>query len=624
MSFAGSPAEFLEEVLALPRVVAESVSPDLSRVAFSWAGRGDAVDAFVTPVDGMAGPVRITSSPDDSYVVGWTPDGTEVVVAEDRAGDERTRLYAVAAAPPHARRLLTDEEPAHFLRGGRFAPDGRTLVYAANRDPATGAEIEPFLVYAHDVATGARRVVARPERPGTGAPQLDERGRRILYVRKDRDPAGTQLWCVGIDGSGDREILDAGRTAKVSGRWLADGETALLVAETPTHKRVGLLHVDSGALRWVVDDPSRDVEHAYPLRGLGGFVVVETARAVTRASIHAADGAPMEPFGGPPGTFMPLAPTPDGRWVGTFANAHHPRDVVRLSKEFPTAALSLSRGWPFTKLRPTDFAAPESISWRSVDGLEVQGWLTRTKARPSRGLVVQVHGGPTAHAEARISPFVQYMAWCGFDVLEPNYRGSTGFGLAFREKIKACHWGGLEQDDIRAGIEHLLREGIARPGRVGITGTSYGGYSSWCAITRWPREVVAAAAPICGMTDLVVDYETTRPDLRPYSEEMMGGSPATQPARYRERSPVHFVGAIRGALLVVQGARDPNVTPANLREVVAALDAARVPHEVLVFEDEGHGISRQRNQRILFARLAGFFGAAFDAAAPSPDEGRPT
>ncbi|MEY4678403.1 MAG: hypothetical protein RLZZ276_52, partial [Pseudomonadota bacterium] len=98
MSFAGSPAEFLEEILVLPRVVAESVSPDLSRVAFSWAGRGDAVDAFVTPVDGMAGPVRITSSPDDSYVVGWTPDGAEVLVAEDRAGDERTRLYAVAVA----------------------------------------------------------------------------------------------------------------------------------------------------------------------------------------------------------------------------------------------------------------------------------------------------------------------------------------------------------------------------------------------------------------------------------------------------------------------------------------------------------------------------------------------
>src|SRR5205807_8447062 len=109
--------------------------------------------------------------------------------------------------------------------------------------------------------------------------------------------------------------------------------------------------------------------------------------------------------------------------------------------------------------------------------------------------------------------------------------------------------------------------GIAEPGKVGITGTSYGGYSSWWAITHWPVEIVAAAAPICGMTDLVVDYDTTRPDLRPYSEEMMGGSPAQVPERYRERSPIHFVHQIGGHLLIVQGLRDPNVTPSNLEVV---------------------------------------------------------
>jgi dipeptidyl aminopeptidase/acylaminoacyl peptidase len=313
---------------------------------------------------------------------------------------------------------------------------------------------------------------------------------------------------------------------------------------------------------------------------------------------------------------MPLAPTADGRWVGTFVNPHHPRDVVRLSKEFPGAALSLSRGWPNTRLRPVDFSAPESIAWHSVDGLEIQGWLTRARVQPSRGLIVQVHGGPTAHTEARISPFVQYMAWCGFDVLEPNYRGSTGFGLAFRETIKQTGWGGLEQDDIRTGIEHLIREGIAVPGRVGITGTSYGGYSAWCAITRWPPETVAAAAPICGMTDLVVDYETTRPDLRPYSEEMMGGRPDQVPARYRERSPVNFADRVRGALLIVQGARDPNVTPANVAAMRAALDTAGIVYDVLEFADEGHGILKPRNQRVLYARLAAFFGDAFAAAGP--------
>jgi dipeptidyl aminopeptidase/acylaminoacyl peptidase len=116
------------------------------------------------------------------------------------------------------------------------------------------------------------------------------------------------------------------------------------------------------------------------------------------------------------------------------------------------------------------------------------------------------------------------------------------------------------------------------------------------------------------MTDLVVDYETTRPDLRPYSEEMMGGRPDQVPDRYHERSPIHFVTNIRGRLLIVQGMQDPNVTPENVRTVRAVLDAAGIPYDLLAFEDEGHGIMRPRNRKVLYRRLAGFFGAAFSEA----------
>jgi dipeptidyl aminopeptidase/acylaminoacyl peptidase len=144
-----------------------------------------------------------------------------------------------------------------------------------------------------------------------------------------------------------------------------------------------------------------------------------------------------------------------------------------------------------------------------------------------------------------------------------------------------------------------------------VTGTSYGGYSSWCAITRWPTDIVAAAAPVCGMTDLVVDYQTTRPDLRPYSEEMLGGSPEQIPQKYYERSPINFVHNIKGKLLIVQGGRDPNVTPENVRAVRAALERAGIPYELLVFEDEGHGISRPANQKTLYLRLVEFFSGAF-------------
>ena len=196
-------------------------------------------------------------------------------------------------------------------------------------------------------------------------------------------------------------------------------------------------------------------------------------------------------------------------------------------------------------------------------------------------------------------------------MLAPNYRGSTGFGLAFQESIKHDGWGGREQEDIRCGIEALIEAGAAEHGRVGVTGTSYGGYSAWWAITHYEP---AAAAPICGMTDLVLDYYATRPDLRPYSEEMMGGSPEDVPDLYRNRSPIEFVNNIKGKLLIVQGSKDPNVTQDNVQAVTKALQRENIPYELITFDDEGHGIARPKNLRVLYPRLADFFHKAFDVS----------
>jgi dipeptidyl aminopeptidase/acylaminoacyl peptidase len=115
------------------------------------------------------------------------------------------------------------------------------------------------------------------------------------------------------------------------------------------------------------------------------------------------------------------------------------------------------------------------------------------------------------------------------------------------------------------------------------------------------------------MTDLVIDYETTRPDLRPYSAEMMGGTPEQVPERYRERSPVHALGQITGQLLIVQGMRDPNVTPQNVTIAATELQRTGVEYQILPFEDEGHGIQQLHNQRILYRQLAEFFLGAFGA-----------
>ncbi|MGC9333429.1 MAG: alpha/beta hydrolase family protein, partial [Anaerolineae bacterium] len=302
----------------------------------------------------------------------------------------------------------------------------------------------------------------------------------------------------------------------------------------------------------------------------------------------------------------------EGQWVGKYYSARHPTDLVRFSLDDPSpeSFTSLTRVWERTPITPADLAPAEDFRWVAADGLQIQGWLYRTAGEP-KGTIVYVHGGPTWHSQDWINAQIQFFVSQGFHVLDPNYRGSTGFSRAYREAIKEEGWGSREQEDIRAGIQALIAAGIAQAGKVGITGTSYGGYSAWWAIAHFPPDIAAAAAPICGMTDLVVDWETTRPDLRPLSEEMMGGSPVQVPERYRERSPLHFVESIQGRLLIVQGLQDPNVTPENVRVVRSALEDAGVDYELLVFEDEGHGIARPENHRILYPRLAEFFEAAF-------------
>jgi dipeptidyl aminopeptidase/acylaminoacyl peptidase len=607
--------QFLEALLSLPLLEEPRVSRDGRWLAWTWYGAGPAADVYAAPADGSTPPLRLTDTPDNTILVSWTPDSRSVIVSQDRDGDERAQLFQVDRLQPGVMHPLTEPSPGFYLKGGQLHPNGRWLVYAANLDADTGQEIEPTWVYRHELDTGHRLPLARPKRGCDYEPQLNPQGTHILYLRNDLHPAGRQVWLVDIDGRDDRQIVDAGADRKASASWLPDGQRALVLAETETHQRVGIWHMDSDTLHWLLDDPARNIEAAYVPHGSERAVILESRDAREYASLlHLTTGEETR-LPGLPGNLIPLAPVGKDEWVGAYYSSRQPKDLVcfSLDKVRPEAFLSLTHIWERTWLAAEDLAPAEALHWASADGLEIQGWFYRARGEP-QGTIVYVHGGPTWHSPDWINPQIQYFVSQGFHVLDPNYRGSTGFNRAYREAIKAHGYGGREQDDIRAGIEHLLTNGIAQPGRVGITGTSYGGYSAWWAITHFPPDLVAAAAPICGMTDLVVDHETTRPDVRPLSEEMMGGSPNQVPDRYRERSPIHFVHNIRGRLLIVQGLEDPNVTPENVRVVRSALDQAGVEYDVLAFEDEGHGIAKPRNRAILYPRLARFFAGAFAGA----------
>jgi dipeptidyl aminopeptidase/acylaminoacyl peptidase len=598
----------LDALLSIPVLSGPLVSPDGSWVAWSWSRLGPAENVFAAPTDGSSSPLRLTKTAEgDTVAVSWTPDGESVLVSQDKDGDERVRLFRVRLEAPGEMEPLTAANPNYYVWGGQLHPNGRWLLYDANFDPETGEEIEQSCIYRHDLVTGERKLLVRPER-NIGPSLMNRQGTRVLYSRNDLHPAGQQVWLVDVEGQEDREILNFGAQAKVSASWLHDGLRVIFVAEAGSYRRLGVW--DDGSVRWLIDDPARNVGYAFAPPNGGPAVLVGAEQARVQASLLDVESGTETDLRHDRGNLVPLAPADNGTWICTYYDAQHPVDLVRYGEGEPASLTGLPEKVPAGVER---FVTAEDFRWRSLDGLEVQGWLYRTVGE-SLGTIVLIHGGPTSHAEDRFNAQIQYFVSRGFDVLTPNYRGSTGFGLSFQEAIKEDGWGGREQEDIRRGIEALIEAGIAKPGRVGVTGTSYGGYSAWWAITHFERETVAAAAPICGMTDLVVDYHATRPDLRPYSEEMMGGSPEDVPTIYRERSPINFVKNIQGKLLIVQGLKDPNVTPDNVYAVTEALHRENIPYELLTFEDEGHGIARPENLKILYPRLAAFFQAAFEAS----------
>jgi len=603
--------DFLDALLSIPKIYRPLISKDSKHVVYAWLNVHPNIDVFAVPTDGSKKPFAITETPEATFPVSFSPDSKSVIVGQDKGGNERVRLYEVFLDRPGHMIPLTEDDPPYFLRGGMLHPNRRWLVYGANFDADRKKEIEPTWIYRQDLKTGEKVVLAKPRKPAWTVPVLNSWGDYILYNRKDLHPRGDQYWLVDIEGRGDREILNFGAKARVDAVWLPDGCRIAFMSESKGGKlqkyySVGIYHVETGETEWVIDDPKRNVERILSPWNGNHLVVIEYWKSKPRASIIELNS--MEEIKLPEmrGALIPIGPAVEG-WAGLYYSSTQPDEIVIFNPEdaSPSKFKPLTHVWDYTSVRPEDLVPAESFEWKSRDGLTIHGWLYRSM-KPSRKAVIYVHGGPTAHVEDEIIPLIQYLAHEGFNVLAPNYRGSTGYGLEFEDLIRIHGWGSEEQEDIWAGAEALVERGIAEKGMIGITGASYGGYSSWYAITKAP-DIFKAAVPICGMTDLVVDYETTRPDLRPYSEQMLGGSPEEVPEIYYERSPINYIHRIKGRLLIVQGANDPNVTPRNAEEVVKRLDRAGIEYELLVFEDEGHGILKKKNKKILYRRMAEFF-----------------
>jgi dipeptidyl aminopeptidase/acylaminoacyl peptidase len=210
-------------------------------------------------------------------------------------------------------------------------------------------------------------------------------------------------------------------------------------------------------------------------------------------------------------------------------------------------------------------------------------------------LVVAIHGGPTSSTKADLSFDPHngrlYFAARGYAVLCPNYRGSTGYGDKFLTDLVG-HENDIDVKDILAGIQHLIKEGIADPDRVAVTGWSNGGYLTDCLISfKDPPVTFKAASSGAGILDTVLQWGTN--DEPAYMMVMKKGLPWQQSDLYKKTSPIYGLDHVTTPTLIHVGAQDERCPPGNSKMLYRALKLyKKVPTELIVYPGEPHGLTK--------------------------------
>ncbi|MCP5096013.1 MAG: S9 family peptidase, partial [Chloroflexi bacterium] len=255
----------------------------------------------------------------------------------------------------------------------------------------------------------------------------------------------------------------------------------------------------------------------------------------------------------------------------------------------------------------TEFATPELITFPTFDQRDIPAWYFQPthSAQPENGfpVVVIVHGGPESQFRPYFNFLAQYLVHHGYAVLATNVRGSTGYGKAF------SHLDNVEKrmdsvSDLAHAAQWLKQQSNINSDKIVVYGGSYGGFMVLAAITHYPA-LWAAAVNIVGISNFVTFLENTS-DYRRVHREAEYGSLAKDRDFLQHISPLNYVDNITAPVMVIHGANDPRVPVTEAEQLVAKLEQRNIPVELLVFDDEGHGIAKLKNKLVLYPAIAQF------------------
>lgn len=573
--------------------------------------------------------------------------GVSQVLAESRSGfgtvqweSERILLADVATLPGHT---------LHAFRiGGR---KGEIREIEMLKGPSDGSVVDLL-----------------PDRPGRLLYQArDSRGQLVVHEVSLDD----QRSIAGFRRAKTRDRLNVGVPGDLA--WFADGQGRLRVAMAVHDEDVVLMHGADGTfnevLRYTGDEGFQPVRLSHDGMLIYGFsdegraqrdlVVFDTRTGRIASTVYSKPGidlhsalfdARRKPIG--------ARYYEDGRLVSDYFADGDARITAQLEGAFPGRAVaSLARNsdgsiqllWVdgsdmpprlyyvdtnkkraellydvMPHLSGRRFAQSRVLDLRTVDGLPLQALLTLPRGDGEHPVVVMPHGGPIGVADTmHFNRDVQFIASLGYAVLQVNFRGSDGFGRAFREAGHRQFGQGIE-DDIEHALTAALDSYPLDPSRMCVLGMSYGGYSALVSALRWPERFKCVVS-IAGVSDRLLAFTASDSARTQRGREQLlklMGDPRTDMQALQEVSPLYRYEALTGPIMLIHGREDLRVDFEHTRRLVRMLNLAGRPPVVMAFPGEGHGLSNPAALDIAWTGIAGFLARHLRSEEAGTDDRR--
>ncbi|PIQ26298.1 S9 family peptidase [bacterium (Candidatus Blackallbacteria) CG17_big_fil_post_rev_8_21_14_2_50_48_46] len=585
-----------------PEHTSPQISPDGTRIAY-LAPQNGILNVWVRSLKGGDEHVVTQDTERGIRLFFWAQDSRHVLYLQDKGGNENWRLYGIDLITAEIKDYTPFENvQAQVLQRDKHFPD--ELLIALNRN-------NPQLhdVYHLRLSSGALEL--RAENPGNFIGWVADAQFEIRAAVAANSDGSMQLLCRKNNQSDWEAHLDWPMEDSLTSNpshFSQDGQFLyLLESRNANTARLVKYQPETHQEEILAEDPEYDIVQLMVHPDTYEVQALAYARALQEWQVLdpevTSDFEFLSKFR--PGEWSMInRDDANQTWLIRYNRAQGPVEFYAYDRARQEPSFLFVHQ---PALNDYTLAAMEPFSIMARDGLKLEGYISWPPGMPRENLpmVLNVHGGPWWRDVWGYHPEAQWLANRGYACLQLNYRGSTGYGKRFLNAGDR-EWGGKMHTDLLDAVEWAVSQGVARD-KIAIYGGSYGGYAALVGATFTP-DVFACAIDMVGPSSLI----TLIRSFPPYWAAMLDnfkkrvGDPDQEEEFLKSRSPLFKVDAIQIPMMIAQGANDPRVTVQEAEQIVAAMQEKKIPHEYLLFEDEGHGLAKPENRLKFYAAMEAF------------------